>query len=68
VATTRHARRPRLQAAAASEVTADVPQAVLLAIAYIPAATAVLAVATLAFYRLRQGRLADVRAMRAAAG
>jgi GPH family glycoside/pentoside/hexuronide:cation symporter len=51
-----------------SEVTEEVRQAVLLAIAYIPAAMAVLAVVILAFYRLDQGRLAEARAVRAAAG
>lgn len=51
-----------------SEVTEEVRQAVLLAIAYIPAAMAVLAVVILAFYRLDQGRLDRERAVRAAAG
>jgi GPH family glycoside/pentoside/hexuronide:cation symporter len=51
-----------------SEVTEDVRQAVLLAIAYIPAAMAVLAVLILAFYRLDQGRLSAERAARAATG
>jgi glycoside/pentoside/hexuronide:cation symporter, GPH family len=50
-----------------SEVTEEVRQAVLLSIAYIPAAMAVLAVVILAFYRLDQGRLAQARAARAAA-
>ena len=50
-----------------SEVTEEVRQAVLLAIAYIPAAMAVIAVVILAFYRLDQRRLAEARAARAAA-
>jgi glycoside/pentoside/hexuronide:cation symporter, GPH family len=44
-----------------SEVTPEVRQAVLLAIAYIPAAMAVLAVLILAFYKLDEPRLNAIR-------
>jgi glycoside/pentoside/hexuronide:cation symporter, GPH family len=43
------------------EVTEEVRQAVLLGIAYVPAAMAVLACAILAFYRLDEAALADER-------
>jgi GPH family glycoside/pentoside/hexuronide:cation symporter len=48
-----------------AEVTPEVRHGVLLAIAYIPAATAVVAVTILAFYRLDETRLNDIRSGRA---
>jgi GPH family glycoside/pentoside/hexuronide:cation symporter len=50
-----------------SAVTEEVRQAVLLSIAYIPAAMAIVAVLILAFYRLTQERLTAARQARAAA-
>ena len=47
-----------------SEVTPGVRQAVLLGIAYVPAAMAVVAVAILSFYRLDQRALEASRAVR----
>jgi GPH family glycoside/pentoside/hexuronide:cation symporter len=50
-----------------AEVTEHVRQAVLLAIAYIPAAMAIVAVVILAFYRLSEQGLAEARRARASA-